>query len=92
MNKYLVAILPPEPIAGEIYNLKEYFRDQYNTKASLNSPAHITLHMPFEFDKEDSLSKIHDLKFDRFEIEFENFGCFEPGVIFIGVKQKQKSD
>jgi 2'-5' RNA ligase len=89
MNKYLVAILPPEPFATGIYQLKEYFRDKYGSKASLNSPAHITLHMPFEFDNEELLSKVHKLQFHPFQIELKDFGCFEPGVIFIDVKQNE---
>lgn len=88
-NKYLIAILPPEPFAGEIYKLKEYFRERYKSKASLNSPAHITLHMPFEFDNEEELREVGTLKFDPFKIELKNFGCFDPGVIFIGVKHSE---
>src|ERR1041385_1741938 len=87
-NKYLIAILPPEPFASEIYNLKEYFRDQYKSKASLNSPAHITLHMPFEFDNEGKLlTKFQELRVEPFTIDLKDFGCFEPRVIFIGVKK-----
>jgi 2'-5' RNA ligase len=89
MNKYLIAILPPDPIATEIYKLKEYFRDKYSSKASLNSPAHITLHMPFEYGKEELLSRIHEIKFQPFNIELKNFNCFEPGVIFIDVKRNE---
>jgi 2'-5' RNA ligase len=86
--KYLIAILPPEPYAGEIYKIKEYFRDQYNSKASLNSPAHITLHMPFEFDKEEILlSKFKSLAIEPFTIQLKDFDCFSPRVIFIDVKK-----
>jgi len=88
LNKYLIAILPPEPFASEIYKLKEYFRDKYNSKASLNSPAHITLHMPFEFgNKKKLLAKFKELSVGSFTIELKDFGCFAPRVIFIGVKR-----
>jgi 2'-5' RNA ligase len=87
-NKYLIAILPPESLAGEIYKLKEYFRDQYKSKASLNSPAHITLHMPFEFSDEEKLLKaFRGLSIEPFTIELKNFGCFPPRVIFIDLKK-----
>ncbi|HEX8060090.1 MAG TPA: 2'-5' RNA ligase family protein [Cyclobacteriaceae bacterium] len=87
-NKYLIALLPPEPFSGEIYKLKEHFRDQYQSKASLNSPAHITLHMPFEFDNEPKLlAKVNELSIQPFTIELKDFGCFEPRVIFIAVKE-----
>jgi 2'-5' RNA ligase len=92
-NKYLIAILPPEPFASEIYKLKEYFRDQYKSKASLNSPAHITLHMPFEFDNEDLLlSKFRTFNTDIFTIELKDFGSFPPRVIFIGIKNNPALD
>lgn len=87
MSKYLIAVIPPEPIAGEIYSLKEYFRDKYNSKASLNSPAHITMHMPFEWEekKEEELLAALPLKESILEIELQNFGCFAPRVIFVNV-------
>ncbi|HMJ69464.1 MAG TPA: 2'-5' RNA ligase family protein [Cyclobacteriaceae bacterium] len=89
-NRYLIAILPPEPIAGEILTLKEYFRDQYNSKASLNSPAHITMHMPFEWraDRETKLVETFTefaSKENPFSIELKNFGSFPPRVIFAAV-------
>lgn len=86
--KYLIAILPPEPFSTEIYSLKEYFRDTYNTKASLNSPAHITLHMPFEYDDETKLiSKFRALTIEPFTIHLKDFDCFSPRVIFVDVKK-----
>ncbi len=86
INRYFIALIPPEPIAGEIYKLKEYFRDRYNTKASLNSPTHITLHMPFEWDDEEKLVKsLGKFQFQKFDIELKDFGCFEPRVIFVDV-------
>jgi 2'-5' RNA ligase len=89
-NKYLIAILPPEPLAGDIYKLKEYFRDRYKSKASLNSPAHITLHMPFEFNNEEKLlTKFKAFSTEPFTIELKDFGCFEPRVIFIAVKENR---
>lgn len=89
-NKYLIAVVPPEPIAGEIFKLKEYFRDRYNSKASLNSPAHITMHMPFEWrtDREELLVETlapFISKDDPFDIELRDFNKFPPRVIFIDV-------
>ena len=46
---YFLAIIPPSPFYDEALRLKHYFKDEYNSKASLNSPPHITLHMPFEW-------------------------------------------
>jgi 2'-5' RNA ligase len=89
-NRYLIAILPPEPVASEVLKLKEYFRDKYNTKGALNSPAHITMHMPFEW-RADRESKLVDAfreftsKEGPLNIELRNFGSFPPRVIFVDV-------
>lgn len=90
LNRYFIAVVLPEPIAGDVLKLKEYFRDQYKSKASLNSPAHITLHMPFEWraESEDELvSLFKTISIKTFTIELKDFGCFEPRVIFIDVKK-----
>lgn len=89
-NRYLIAILPPEPIAGDVLKLKEHFRDRYDSKASLNSPAHITMHMPFEWraDREEDLVAVFKeftSKHAPFPIELNGFGSFPPRVIFINV-------
>lgn len=89
-NRYLIAILPPEPIAGDVLKLKEYFRDKYGSKASLNAPAHITMHMPFQWraDREAELVDIFNefaLKHVPFPIEVSGFGSFPPRVIFVDV-------
>jgi 2'-5' RNA ligase len=90
LNRYFIAVVVPEPIGGDILKFKEYFRDQYKSKASLNSPAHITLHMPFErnAESEDELvSLFQKFSIKPFTIELKDFGCFEPRVIFIDVKK-----
>ena len=89
-NRYLIAILPPEPIASDVLKLKEYFHQRYNSKASLNSPAHITMHMPFEWraDRETELVESFDKyasKHVPFSLELDGFGCFAPRVIFVAV-------
>ncbi len=89
-NRYFIAIVPPHPYLEQALEFKNYFKDQYQSKASLNSPPHITLHMPFEWksSNEDGLvaalqtfsSTTHAVK-----VDFNNFGCFPPRVIFIHV-------
>jgi 2'-5' RNA ligase len=90
-QQYFIAIIPPSPIYEEALRLKEYFRDAYNSKASLNSPPHITLHMPFRMKekKEDELvGKLARFAEERrgFRLTFHNFSCFSPKVIFIDVE------
>ena len=87
---YFIAIIPPSPIAEQASELKNYFKDIFHSKASLNSPPHITLHMPFEWKekKEEALASKLELfskSCNPFEVKVQNFGCFAPRVIFINV-------
>jgi 2'-5' RNA ligase len=87
---YFIAIIPPSPVLEEAGELKTYFKDRYNSQASLNSPPHITLHMPFQWKEEKESLLIEKLKgftkpLPTFELKFLNFNCFPPRVIYIDV-------
>jgi 2'-5' RNA ligase len=91
---YFIALIPPSPVKEEAWTLKEYFRDHYHSKASLNSPPHITLHMPFEWKEAKEGKLIHALREfslgkKAFTLSFNDFSCFEPRVIYIDVKQSE---
>ncbi len=88
--KYFLAIVPPSPIYEEAEHLKHYFKDHYQSKGALNSPPHITLHMPFLWKEKNEaklLEKLSQFGSDHqtFQVELKNFSCFEPRVIFIQV-------
>lgn len=92
--KYFIAICPPAPIAEEINQLKEYCKEKYSTKGALNSPPHITLHMPFQWreTKEEKLLEALSsflAKEGSFELTLRGFSCFEPRVIFINVVENE---
>lgn len=94
-NLYFIAIIPPEPIYGDTLALKNHFKDQYNSKAALNSPPHITLHMPFKWKESKEAALIAGLKEflgnqEPFEINLNSFSAFEPRVIFIDVTKDEK--
>ena len=87
---YFIAVIPPAPIYDEALNLKHHFKEHYQSKASLNSPPHITLHMPFEWkeDKEAELVKnFHHFSpgIKPFILRLQGFGAFPPRVLFIDV-------
>lgn len=95
--QYFIAIVPPEPVHSEALQLKHYFREQYNSKASLNSPPHITLHMPFRWRKDRELGLVESLKQfaatkSQFDIRLTGFSSFEPRVIFIDVARSETLD
>lgn len=92
VKQYFIALVPPSPFYEQAQELKTYFRDQYQSKASLNSPPHITLHMPFRW-KEEKESQIIDALSDfslvhaPFPLTFQNFSNFPPKVIFIDIER-----
>lgn len=95
--QYFIAIVPPEPVHLKALQLKHYFREQYNSKASLNSPPHITLHMPFRWRKDREQGLVESLKQfaatkSQFEIRLTGFSSFEPRVIFIDVARSEALD
>lgn len=92
---YFIAIVPPEPVYGEALTLKNQFKDQYHSKAALNSPPHITLHMPFAWKESKEAALINSLEaFSMtqysFELRLNNFSAFEPRVIFIDVIKNER--
>ena len=92
-QKYFIAIIPPEPVFSEIEKVKLEISQKYNNKSSLRSPAHITLHMPFEMKEEKEgllIEKISGFKFSSgLAVELKNYSCFEPKVIFIDVVKNE---
>lgn len=92
LQKYFIAIVPPEPLLFEIYSIKQSIFDNYQSKGALRSPAHITLHMPFSFEEEKENKLIECLQGfqynSTFPISLNNFDCFEPRVVFINIEKK----
>ena len=84
---YFLAVVPPNPLREELVQLKEYFRDHYAASKALNSPPHITLHMPFKW-REGKEQKLIDAvescaaTSTPFELVLSGFGAFPPRVIF----------
>ena len=90
-QKYFIAIIPPQVVSSEIYDIKMFISEIYHTKGSLRSPAHITLHMPFSWDdvKEEKLiSSLMEFQYTKeINIELTDFNCFEPRVVFVSVAE-----
>lgn len=93
--KFFVALIPPEPLAGEIMAWKEEFNARFNSKAALRSPAHLTLHMPFEWPEkrnQELLSVFGQTAKATapFQIQLKGFGAFPPRVIYVAVTPSQE--
>lgn len=94
MDMYFLALVAPESINRDVLKWKQYFRDRFGCVAALRSPAHITLIPPFRMDKgsEGHLTEqMNEFSLLRgsFEIRLQNFSCFKPRVIFIGVEENE---
>lgn len=92
---YFIAIVPPTPIYNDALEQKEYFKTHYNSKASLNSPPHITLHMPFRWKEKDEKELVTKLeKFTKtnqpVSIKLDNYSSFPPRVIFINIVMNEE--
>ncbi len=93
-DRYFVAIVPPEPVQNEIHEMKQVMCNQFNSCASLNSPPHITLHMPFLW-KQKKRQELLDffqnltLKNTSFSLDVIKVDSFSNRVIFLGL---EKSD
>jgi 2'-5' RNA ligase len=88
---YFLAIVPPSPVYEEAFEHKVYFKTKYNSKASLNSPPHITLHMPFRWIEKNEEELVQNLTefVERnmpVTIKLNGFSSFPPRVIFMKVE------
>ena len=91
---YFIALLPSPTIQQQLQSFKEYFYTTYKSKGALNSPPHITLHMPFQWKEAKEAKLVESLKRfakgnSNFVIQLQNFGCFAPRVIFSQVIESE---
>ena len=90
-NLYFLAVIPPEPILGECQAHKDHFYEKYNSKASLNSPPHVTVHMPFKL-KEAKEPKLivaieHAVEnYKKFSLQLNGYDHFHQRVIYVKVE------
>lgn len=96
LQKYFIAIVPPEPVLQRITEIKESIYKNYGTKGALRSPAHITLHMPFSWEENKEEKLVSALQLikqpNSFLIGLNGFNCFEPRVVFIAVTPNSELD
>ncbi|PBQ32064.1 2'-5' RNA ligase [Sphingobacteriaceae bacterium] len=92
-KKYFLAIVIPEPLFSEIEAIKQNLFEEHHLKGALRSPAHITLHRPFEWKEEresELIQKVSDFKFSvPFPLQIKNFAFFEPRVIYADVLKNE---
>jgi 2'-5' RNA ligase len=91
MSRFFIALLPPPEVQRYVTQVKEYFRDTYQSQAALRSPPHITLQAPFEWPTADAEQLFMTLAQFRASTStiplcLSGFGAFPPRVIFLAVE------
>jgi 2'-5' RNA ligase len=92
-QKYFIALVLDEPEQGQIIVIKQELLQRFDLRGALRSPAHITLHRPFEWreDREsDLLESLSAFEFgERLDLQIKDFGFFEPRVVFAAVQKNE---
>ncbi|MCE3259089.1 MAG: 2-5 ligase [Bacteroidetes bacterium] len=92
-KKYFIAIVLRDDLLARAEDIKQALYRNYGLKGALRSPAHITLHRPFEWKEEKESRLIETLeKFEfksSFELQLNGFSCFEPRVIYVNVDKNE---
>lgn len=91
---YFIALIPPSPILEKVWEFKREAAEKFGSKASLNSPAHITLHMPFRYGlhREGDLTeclRLFSSGQKPIEVTTTGWGTFPPKVIYVEVRKTE---
>jgi 2'-5' RNA ligase len=88
-KRYYIACIPKEPLFNRIFEEQRYLQSAYGLKAMFNSPPHITLHRPFEWEehKEEILVQmLSTFKLNTpINLELNGYDGFPKRVFFIRV-------
>jgi 2'-5' RNA ligase len=95
IQKYFLAIVPTGEIQESATSLKLLLKEQMNIKYALKSPAHITLKMPFSYNKAKEDYLIEKLRTflsgkENFKIQVKGTGTFGKRVIFWKIEADSK--
>ncbi|MES2628354.1 MAG: methylated-DNA--[protein]-cysteine S-methyltransferase [Bacteroidota bacterium] len=88
---YMVALVPPKKLVERLEEVRQEFASNYNCKAALKTPVHLTLVPPFQLDIEKETELVEALKageeLNRFAVELKDYGYFmDNEVLFVSVK------
>lgn len=87
---FFVALLPPLDIQDYATQIKQYFAENYDSRAALKSPPHITLQPPFKWLDADvplleECLRTFASRRATVPIILDGFAAFPPRVIYINV-------
>ncbi|HYK77004.1 MAG TPA: 2'-5' RNA ligase family protein [Daejeonella sp.] len=91
---YLLGILPPARLSEQIHQIRLECSRKFGVQKALRPPVHITLYPPFwsedAFEKQlILLLNLQTAQLSPFKQVLENFGAFQPRVVFIRAHPNQ---
>lgn len=93
-GRYFIAIVLTGEALGKAEEIKRELRDRFGLRGALRSPAHITLHRPFEWDetKEQVLiNTLDQFKLQKtFPVKIEGAGGFSQRVVYLAVEPDER--
>ncbi|MBH8555188.1 2'-5' RNA ligase family protein [Nostocaceae cyanobacterium CENA357] len=95
MSRFFIALLPPRHIQEYASEVKQYFADNYGSRAAQKSPPHITLQPPFEWADADlplleASLKEFAINQQSVPITLSGYAAFAPRVIYINVIRSEE--
>lgn len=92
-QKYFIALVLQEPALSAIEAIKQELFEQHNLRGALRSPAHITLHRPFEWREDREAQLIEALSAFVFgpevTLQINGFDSFPPRVLYAAINANQ---
>ena len=91
---YLVAILPPEPIASEVWAMKQEVHTLTGSRNAVRLPAHITLIPPWRQSPESEAELRAELRHfaamqEAFSVGLKDFDWFGNRTLFVRVTEAE---
>lgn len=87
---FMLTLIPPKKLVEKLEEIREEFAENYNCKAALKTPVHITLVPPFQLEAGKDEELVDKLKageeLNRFVVELKDYGSFpENEVLFVSI-------
>ncbi len=94
-KRFLIALLPPEPVRAKANEVKGVMRDRYASKAAFFSPPHVTILAPFDWPIKEAPKLSETLRqFAETQapvpMTLDGFNAFSPHVIYIDVVKSDR--
>ncbi len=90
IGKYYLAVVPDGEVQSAATDIKLMFKENFNVKYALKSPAHVTVKMPFNYNESKEGELIGKLQiffqdYAPFPLSFNNLDRFGRRVVYIRV-------